>query len=97
MADEQLNKQIAALEDAGKKRYGEHWDTSVAAISRAIGPGGIPEAGFREILKQTDPTRTIYDCGKEALLQASDNGDHDAERAYRQIRQHEREQHRKGR
>jgi hypothetical protein len=90
MADDKFNQDLARAEAQGKARYGENWQTAIDAIGKSV-TGGIPEGHMRAVLAEADPARTLYDFGKECLLQRSDAGDNDAERAYRAIRQQERE------
>src|SRR5262249_23416379 len=76
MADEKFYQDIARVEKAGATRYGDdHWKTAVDALGRALGAGGIPEAGMRAVLQQPDPAQTIYVAGKEAVLAQSESGD----------------------
>jgi hypothetical protein len=97
MADDKFHQDVAAVEQAGKARYGDRWQAAIDAIGRSTGPAGIPEGNMREILAQPDPAQLLYIAGKEALLQQSDKGDHEAERIYRQMRADERDAYRKNR
>jgi len=58
MADDKFSQDLARTDAQGKTRFGDdHWKTAVDALGRALGPGGIPEAGMRAILQQPDPAR----------------------------------------
>jgi hypothetical protein len=97
MTDDKFAADLKRTEAQGKTRYGDdNWQTAIDAISKTLA-GGIPESNMRAVLAEADPARTIYDFAKECLLQRSDNGDHDAERAYRAIRHAEREAYRRNR
>jgi hypothetical protein len=95
MPDAKFNQDVANLDARGKQRYGEKpWADCIDAIAKSV-PGGIPEAAMAQILTQPDPANFIFTAGREALLNRADGGDKEAEYAFAQIRQAEREQHRK--
>jgi hypothetical protein len=88
---------VQQIDADGKARYGEaKWSEMMNAIKTQSG-GGISPDVMRNVLAQPDPTQLLGAAAKEALLNLSDNGDSQAERTFRAIRQAERDEFRKGR
>src|SRR5215469_12220536 len=91
--DDPFVQAVAKTEAAGKSRYGdERWNACVDAIGRN---GGVSEVQMRELVQMPDPAGFVYQLGKESLLRLSDAGDHSAEATYRELREQERQSHRK--
>jgi hypothetical protein len=95
VADEKFNRDVAAVEAAGKARFGDAWDTTINAVRRAVGPAGIEEGAMRQILNTADPAGLLHNAGREQLLNEADSGNKESEFAYSEMRAKEREQHRR--
>jgi len=96
MSDENFNKRLSDLEAQGKQRFGaENWDTTIAAIGRAVGSAGISRPAMDQILQQADPAAFLNNAGREQLINEASNGNRESEMAYSKMRNAEREQWRK--
>ena len=94
MNDEQLASRVEKVEAAGKAKYGDAWPQMLDALGKR---GGVDQAVLRNVLSQSNAVDLLGTAGKEALIAASDDGDHDAERVYAGIRAAERKAHRQAR
>ncbi len=85
----------AQVDDAGKAKFGNGWQTRIAAIGRV----GVDANAMRGIVVQPDAVERLDVAGREALLQIMANGDaataREAEREYNAIRDADRDHHRK--
>lgn len=93
MPDE-LQDRVAAVDKDGRARFGEHWEKAIGAVARA-NPAGIPVEQMRALLSTPDPAQFLFVAGREQLLVEADNGNKESDHLYSDIRQHEREQHRR--
>jgi len=92
--DDATTQRVKDVEAEGKRRYGDAaWGDYVKAIGRA-NPNGIPQDVLRATLAQPDAEAAFAQAGRECLVAAATNGDHDAEAAYSQIRAAERKAYR---
>jgi hypothetical protein len=92
MSDE-LVRRVQKVEQEGAEKYGDQWQTYISAISRA-NPAGIPDEAWKPILDRPDAADVIAAGGREALINMATNGDDQANRAYSQMREAERREHR---
>jgi hypothetical protein len=81
------------LEEDGQRRFGDHWNQAIGAIGGALPPSVNAGDVVRGALREADPARALFDCGRECLIAQATEGDHDAERVYSAMRQKEREAH----
>jgi hypothetical protein len=103
MADEQLNRRLAEVENEGKQIYGDAWQSGIRRIGQAFGP--IDENVMRQAVADPNAPANIFRAGQDARLkllqQAQDCRDgnpvlaRELEQEYADIRAREREQHHK--
>ena len=98
--DEALARAAQAVEEDGKRRFGEEgWGQSLAAIGKALAavqkdnPDVTAGTVVQAAMRRPDPAGALFTAGREALIGQATEGDHDAERAYSAMRQKEREEH----
>jgi hypothetical protein len=93
MSEDDLAAKGAAVEEDGKRRFGDHWNQAVAAIGRNIPAGVSASDVVREVLRRPDPAGLLFNAGREALIAEASEGNHDSEVTYSKIRAEEREAH----
>jgi hypothetical protein len=87
MTDDTLNEERAAqVEREGKERFGDSWPKLLGALGRR----GVDRTALANVMKSPDATSILALGGREALVEAASNGDHEAERTYSEIRRAER-------
>lgn len=97
MPDDLSNK-LAAIEQSGKARFGDHFDRAVEAVKRAA-PNGISSQEMAQIVAAPDPANLLMQLGRHQLMAEASEGSREAEDAFSALRAEERRKHneRKGR
>jgi len=93
--DDAFTRKLTQIEQSGRTRFGEaNWNTMLEELRRS-NPNGIPLDQMQQVAASPDPDGLLFNAGRHALMDRATSGDADAERAYRALRDGEREQWRK--
>jgi hypothetical protein len=87
-----FNKKVSAIDVAGTRRFGPHWQSAMDGIRKAA-PAGISRQEMDQVASLPDPEGALFVAGMHANLNASDAGDKEAEKAYNEWRREEKDKH----
>jgi hypothetical protein len=84
-----FSAKLNAIEQSGKARFGDDWNTSIEALKRAA-PNGLSASDMAQLAGQADPAAAVMLIGRHQLMQEASDGNKESEVAYTKLRQKER-------
>jgi hypothetical protein len=94
MSDEQFVQRVQQVDQEGRQRFGDDWGRYMDAIGRANAGNSQLGTVLQHVVAQPNATDLIAAGGRDAMINLATNGDDAANRAYSQMREAERREHR---